>query len=163
MPRLKGVFERLGFDSVRTYINSGNVIFRTRARDRKRLSTRIERAIEDEFGVPVAVTLRDLDDLERLVSKIPEEWVNDKQMRCDVYFLWPQYDRKNVLKELPIDTAIEDVRYLPGAVVWRIDVNHATKSRRTKIVGTDLYRGLSIRNVNTVRKLAQLMREAGES
>jgi uncharacterized protein (DUF1697 family) len=48
-------------------------------------------------------------------------------------------------------------------VVWRIDVNHATKSRRTKIVGTDLYRGLSIRNVNTVRKLAQLMREAGES
>ena len=160
MSRLKAVFESLGFDAVRTYINSGNVIFRTRARDEKRLTRRIEKAIEEEFGHPVAVVLRSREQLDRLVSKIRPDWVNDRGMRTDVWFLWPSFDRRTILRELPIDPKIEDVVYLPGAVVWRIDAKNAAKSRRTKVVGTDLYRGVSIRNVNTVRKLAQLMAEA---
>jgi len=162
MPRLKAVFESLGFDAVKTYINSGNVIFRTKAGDRKRLTTKIEKAIETEFGAPVAVALRDLPEMKKLVAKIPAEWTNDKEQRCDVMFLWPEFDRRTVLKEFPINPDIEDVSYLPGAVVWRIDAKNAAKSRRTKMFGTPLYRGLSIRNVNTVRKLTDLMLEAAE-
>jgi uncharacterized protein (DUF1697 family) len=76
-----------------------------------------------------------------------------------VLFLWSEFDQKSVLKELPINPDIEDVRYVPGAVVWRIDARDAAKSRRTKLFGTPLYRGLTVRNVNTVRKLVQLMGE----
>jgi uncharacterized protein (DUF1697 family) len=162
MPQLKAVFERLGFDAVKTYINSGNVIFLTKAGDRKRLTTKIEKAIEEDFGTAVAIVLRDLPELEKLLAKIPGDWVNDKTWRCDVMFLWPQFDRKAVLREFPINPDIEDVRYLPGAVVWHIAAKDVTKSRRNKMFGTPLYRGLSIRNVNTVRKLAQLMREAAD-
>jgi len=161
MPRLKAVFESLGFVAVKTYINSGNVIFRTKSSDRGRLTSKIEKAIEADFGTPVAVVLRDLAEMKKLVAKIPDEWVTDKDWRCDVMFLWPEYDRKAVLKEFPINPEIEDVRYLPGAVVWHIAARDVTKSRRSKMFGTPLYRGLSIRNVNTVRKLAQLMAEAG--
>src|SRR5438045_3741108 len=121
MPRLKSVFEALGFDAVRTYINSGNVIFTTKAADRKRLTQKIEKAIEAEFGAQVAVLLRDVDEMRKLVAKIPGDWTNDKDQRCDVLFLWPEFDRKAVLKELPVKPEIEDVRYAPGAVVWRID------------------------------------------
>src|SRR5205823_2426514 len=153
MPRLKAVFEGLGLDAVKTYINSGNVIFATKARDKKRLTTKIEKAIEAEFGAPVAVLLRDLDELRKLVAKIPDSWTNDQDQRCDVLFLWAEFDRKRILDELPINPEIEDVRYLPGAVVWRVDAKDAARSRRTKLFGTPLYRGLTVRNVNTVRKL----------
>jgi uncharacterized protein (DUF1697 family) len=163
MPQLKAVFESLGFDGVKTYINSGNVIFRTGASDRTRLTSKIEKAIEADFGTPVAIVLRDLSDMEKLVAKIPDEWVTDKDWRCDVMFLWPEFDRKAVLKEFPINPDIEDVRYLPGAVVWHIAAKNVAKSRRGKMFGTPLYRGLSIRNVNTVRKLAELMRQAEEA
>jgi uncharacterized protein (DUF1697 family) len=163
MPRLKSMFERLAFDGVRTYINSGNVIFRSRSRDRKALTRKIERAIEEQFGSPVAVVLRTVQEMERLVARIPGDWVNDPQMRCDVLFLWPEFDRRSIVKEFPVNPEVEDVRYVPGAVVWRIDSKNVSRSRRTKIFGTDLYRGLTIRNVNTVRKLAQLMEDAARS
>ena len=162
MPKLKAVFESLGFDAVKTYINSGNVIFRTKAGDRRRLTTRIEKGIEAEFGTPVAVALRDLPEMKKLLAKIPDDWVNDKTWRCDVMFLWPEFDKKAVLKEFPVNPDIEDVRYLPGAVVWHIAAKDVTKSRRNKMFGTDLYRGLSIRNINTVRKLAELMADAAQ-
>jgi uncharacterized protein (DUF1697 family) len=163
MPHLRGVFERLGFDAVKTYINSGNVVFRTKAGDRGRLTRKIEKAIEEEFATPVAVALRDLPEIEKLLAKIPDDWVNDKTWRCDVMFLWPEFDRKAVLREFSVNPDIEDVRYLPGAVVWHIAAKDVTKSRRNKMFGTPLYRGLSIRNVNTVRKLAQLMQAAEQT
>src|SRR2546423_931965 len=107
MPRLKSAFEGLGFDSVRTYINSGNVIFATKARDKKRLTGKIEKAIQTEFGAQVAVLLRDLTELRKLIAKIPDDWTNDKDQRCDVLFLWSEFDRKKILDELPINLEIE--------------------------------------------------------
>ena len=163
MAKLKATFERLRFQAVRTYINSGNVIFRSKSRNREALTSKIEAATEEDFGERLAVLLRDLDQMKKLVAKIPAGWVNDQRTRCDVLFLWPEFDRRTVLKEFPINPDIEDVRYLRGAVVWRIDAKNVTRSRRTKIFGSSLYRGLTVRNVNTVRKLAQLMNEAERS
>ncbi len=50
--------------------------------------------------------------------------------------------------------------YVPGAVIWRIDRSKQNQSRMTKVVGTDLYQGMTIRNSNTVRKLAEMMESA---
>ena len=79
-------------------------------------------------------------------------------MRRDV--LVGRFDRKDVLEELTIKPEIEDVKYVPGAVIWRIDRANVTRSRIYKMIGTDLYRGMTIRNCNTVRKLAEMMEAA---
>lgn len=76
-------------------------------------------------------------------------------------FLWEGFDRKDILKELKIKPEIEDVVYVPGAVIWRIDRLNQNKSRMTKVVGTDLYKDMTIRNSNTVRKVAEIMESAG--
>ena len=115
MPRLKGCFEDLGFHRVRTYINSGNVLFETRAKDRTRLARRIEKAIEEEFGFSVRVLLRSAGELDRLVKAIPRTWTNDQRMRCDVMFLWREADSGTVLREIPAQRGLEDLRYIPGA------------------------------------------------
>jgi uncharacterized protein (DUF1697 family) len=77
-------------------------------------------------------------------------------MKCDVYFLWPAIDRAKVVDEVPRNPEIEDLRYLPGALVRRIDNDKRTKSPMTKIVGTPIYKQMTARNINTVRKLAAL-------
>ena len=163
MPRLKALFEDLGLASVRTYINSGNVLFDSRATDRTRLTRRIEKAIEAEFGFPVRVLLRAGDEVARLVKAIPRTWVNDQQMRCDVWFLWPEADSRATLREIPVQPELEDLRYAPGALLWRIDRKDAGRSRVGKVVGTKLYRNLTIRNVNTVRKLGELLSTGPET
>ncbi len=156
MRTLKATFERLGFDGVRTYINSGNVVFATPACPPAQLSQRIEAAITADFGLRVPVLLRTADDLAAVADAVPAAWVNGASMKCDVFFLWPDIDRPSVVDEVPHDPAIEELRYLPGAFVRRIDRNDVTRSPLTKIVGSDLYRRMTVRNINTVRKLRDL-------
>ena len=160
MAKLKLTFERLGFEQVKTFINSGNVVFVADTADYEALPQQIEVAISKDFNLDVKVVLRDLPSIEKLLRAIPDAWVNDQTTKCDVLFLWEGVDRPDILKQFSINSKIEDVRYFPGAVVWRIDRKNQGKSRMTKIVGTDLYKQITIRNPNTVRKLYALMQAA---
>ena len=161
MAKLKVTFENLGFTGVRTYIASGNVIFRSGETDTALLTEKIEAEIEQDFGLPVKVVLRDSDAIRKLVEGLPSGWVNDVTMKCDVMFLWPEIDRPEILAKIPHDPAKEDVIYLPGAVVWRIDRDKVRQGQVLKIIGTDIQKQLTVRNPNTVRKLWELMREYG--
>lgn len=157
MARLKSLFESMGCGDVRTYINSGNVIF-TNDRVAARLRTSIEKAIAKEFGFHVRVVPRDLDSLVSVAESIPTSWKDDATMRCYVMFLWEEADEPTVLERLTIKEDIDDVKYVPGAVIWRVDRDKVTRSGMTKLTSDDLYHELTIRSCNTVRKLADMMR-----
>jgi uncharacterized protein (DUF1697 family) len=49
------------------------------------------------------------------------------------------------------------MRYVAGAIVWRVDRKNIMRSRMTRLMGTPLYKQMTIRNVNTTRKLVELM------
>jgi uncharacterized protein (DUF1697 family) len=154
MPRLRESFERLGFGDVRTYINSGNVIFgHGRAPD----ETAIEKALKSDFGFQIKVVVRDRKNIEAVVEALPDHWVNDATMKCDVMFLWAHVDSPDVLDHVTVKPGIDDVNYVPGALLWRVDRPDVTRSGMMKIAGTELYKAMTIRNCNTVRKLAALM------
>ncbi|MGH2808448.1 MAG: DUF1697 domain-containing protein [Actinomycetota bacterium] len=157
MKQLKAVFEDVGMTSVRTYINSGNVIFDTTERGRARVTPRVEKAIAQRFGFEVKVLLRDLRTMRALVHEIPRGWTDDAVMRCYVMFLWDPVARPSVLKQVTFKPEMDDVRYIAGAIVWRVDRKNITRSGMTKMMGTPLYKQMTIRSVNTTRKLLELM------
>jgi uncharacterized protein (DUF1697 family) len=160
MKQLKAVFEDTGLTDVKTYINSGNVIFSSKIRAKARLIDQIEDAIAKRFGFEVRVVLRDLKEMKALVKAIPTTWTDNQKMRCYVMFLWKDVDRPSILKELNFDPKLEDVRYAGGAVLWRIDRKDQNKSKLWRgIFGTPLYKQMSVRNCNTVRKLLTLMEQ----
>jgi uncharacterized protein (DUF1697 family) len=155
MPRLKHGFETLGMTSVRTYINTGNVVFEDPGPGIG--SSDFEEMIRREFGLEIRVLVKDRDEMTTIANAIPDEWVNDSTMRCDVMFLWD--DRASVLDDLPARDGIDVVRYVPGAVIWQVDRANLTRSGMSKLVGTALYRSITARNANTVRKLVELMHQ----
>jgi uncharacterized protein (DUF1697 family) len=157
MKQLKAVFEDAGMTSVRTYINSGNVIFDTTERGRARLTQRLEKAIAWRFGFRVDVLLRDLKTMRALVKAIPRGWTDDATTRCYVMFLWDDIARPSVLKQVMFKPEMDDVRYVAGAIVWRVERKNITRSGMTRLMGTPLYKQMTIRNVNTTRKLLELM------
>jgi uncharacterized protein (DUF1697 family) len=63
MEELRELYESLGLCPAQTYIQSGNVVFRTDARDFTRLSKRIADAIELRFAFRPGVILRTAADL----------------------------------------------------------------------------------------------------
>ena len=146
----------LGLSDVRTYLNSGNVIFSTRASDAHKLTATIEKALEKRAGMVIKVLVMDHKALEQLVEAIPRNWVDDKTMRTYVLLLWKELDHSKILDSLPIRSGVDDVRYVRGAVIWNVDRKNLARSRMNQIIGTPLYKQITIRSANTMRKLIEL-------
>lgn len=156
MSELKTVFESLEFENVTTYINSGNVIFTTQ-NDPRTLDALIENAIKEAFQLSVPVVVKEKDSILSITKSVSLEFTNDSEQKTDVLFLWKEVDSKNTLKQLLIKPKIDTVTYRKGAIIWNVKRKDVTKSGLLKIVGTPLYKQVTVRNINTVRKLAQLM------
>lgn len=71
MARLKECLSEAGLKDVKTYINSGNVIFRSGARSEGTLEKKIADVIQDEWGFEVAVVVRTCDNVEALLKNDP--------------------------------------------------------------------------------------------
>src|SRR5690348_33450 len=156
MATIKEALIDLGLSDVRTYINSGNVIFSTRASVPHMLAATIEKALEVRTGMPIKVLVRDHKSLKNLVDAIPRNWVDDKTMRTYVLLLWKELDDRKILERLPLRPGIDNVRYAPGAVIWQVDRKDVTKSGMSRMVGTPDYKQMTIRSANTMRKLNEL-------
>jgi uncharacterized protein (DUF1697 family) len=156
MAAIKEALVALGLSDVRTYINSGNVIFSTRALDTHQLSAGIEEALERHAGMAIKVLVMDHKTLKKMVDAIPRSWVDDKTMRTYVLLLWKELDDRTILDRLPIKPGVDELRYTPGAVVWRVDRENVGTSHMNRIVGTPLYKMITIRSANTMRKLNEL-------
>jgi uncharacterized protein (DUF1697 family) len=71
MARLREMLEGMGFERVQTYINSGNVVFRTGRSTPAALSKRIEERMLAEFGFSALVITRTAAELERAMEGNP--------------------------------------------------------------------------------------------
>ncbi len=157
MKRLRAVFEDAGMERVSTYINSGNVLFHTEPEALETLTRRLSDAIEIAFGFAVDVLVIRGEDLLAIARALPPDWANDEAYRCDVLFLWPTVDMPTVVAELPLKPDVGETLYVPGAVLWHVPRSMVTRSGITKLIGTPLYSQMTVRNCNTVRRLAELL------
>ncbi len=162
MKRLKEAFMEAGMKSVSTYINSGNVIFIDNQRTKAEIAGILEEVILHYFQLEIKVLIRSIDDFKDMIKILPTTWKNDKEMKCDVLFLWEEIDQGAILNELTIKPEIDTVLYTPGAILWSVDKRNVTRSGLSKLVGTNLYKKMTIRNVNTTRKIYEIMQDTKE-
>ncbi len=158
MKELKKTFEKRELKSVTTYINSGNVAFEFEARENEDLELLLNQAILEDFQLDISVMIRSMNEYEKLMERLPEHWKNDSDMKSEVLFLSEPFDGEETLEELTIKPGIDTVLYVPGAILWSVDRKNVTKSGLMKIVGTKLYKQMTIRNVNTTRKIYEIMK-----
>ena len=159
MKLLKETFVRVGMESVVTYINSGNVIFINEGYTKTEISGLLEKAILKDFNMEIKVLIRSMDDFASMMKMLPVSWKNDEAMKGDVLFIWDEVDNETVHSKLVINPSIDTVLFSPGVILWSVDKENVTKSGLMKLVGTDLYKKITVRNVNTTRKIYEIMQE----
>ncbi len=71
MPELRSLLESMGLENVASYVQSGNVVFRSAAGDARRLAAQIEQRVGDEFGVRPKVLMRTPAELDAIVGRNP--------------------------------------------------------------------------------------------
>ena len=157
MADLRTALEAIGLDDVRTYIVSGNVVFRSRRSDASALTREIEAAIGRRFGFPVAVVLRTAAEMRTVLAAdpIPDGSAADPAHRYAVFLLAdPSPERL---------AGIDPAAVAPDVFVAGDRVIHAWYKgglQASKLAGQLTDRGLGVtataRNWNTVRKLVEL-------
>jgi len=71
MDALRILYESLKFEDPRTYVQSGNVIFRTKEKSSPALAKKIQNTVEREFGFCPEVILRTKDELKKAIAASP--------------------------------------------------------------------------------------------
>jgi uncharacterized protein (DUF1697 family) len=160
MARLKEVLESFGFRDVKTYLNSGNVVF---ASDTIPDAKELREKLEDEFGFELPSLLVSGDDIVRIADAIPAEWSNDYDFKngqkSDVAYLFSDVDNSEILEKIGQHPEFETLIYIKGAVLSNVSHANQPRSSLLKVVGTKLYQNMTVRNVTTARKLADMARE----
>lgn len=158
MAELRQLFTDMGFSNVKTYINSGNVIFSS---DTTLDQSKVQQTLETHFGFDIDTLILSGNKICEIARQIPKDWQNDYQdHKSDVCYLFADVDSSDVLNGFKINPDVEEVRYIDGAVLSSVSRKNQPKSSLLKLVGTPLYRRMTVRNVTTARKLAELVKES---
>jgi uncharacterized protein (DUF1697 family) len=157
MKELKSCFEDLGLRDVVTYINSGNIIFKDSRQSTPVLVRLIESGIKARCKMEIRVVVKTTSDIAAICKKIPADWVTDKLMRTDVMFLRDEVDKAETIAAVPANPAVDRLVHVKGALIWNVSRKDYGKSKVPKMVGSSFYKNMTARNVNTTRKLLELM------
>ena len=163
MSSLKGSFERMGFRDVSTYINSGNILFKAKEGDARKLERKIERMLSREFKLECKVVVRSYSEMANLVENLPAGWIGDNRWKYNVIFLRHPIDSENVLEGLKPKSDIEQIVYRPGALLWSARTSDLTRATMLKLPNQEIYQDMTVRNLNTTKKLYELMKKMSEA
>jgi uncharacterized protein (DUF1697 family) len=155
MADLRKVFEALGFTEVSTYIASGNVLF-TAGGAVAVIVTKVERALEKRFGMPLRIVVRSAEDVKYVVAHAPAAW-KSQDLRKYVAFIKEPVKPEDVAKEISVREGVDALEVGKGVLYMSTKMSGLTKSGFTKIVGKKFYRDMTMRNFTTVTKLAELL------
>jgi uncharacterized protein (DUF1697 family) len=163
MGSLKESFERLGFGDVSTYINSGNLLFRAKDSDARKLEGEVERMLSAEYKLDCKVVVRSYPEMAQVVEHLPADWAEESGWKHNVMFLRHSIDSETVMESLKPTDDIERVVYRPGALLWSVRASDVTRTAFVKLPGHQLYQDMTVRNLNTTRKLYELLKRMSEA
>ena len=157
MADLKLCFENMGFTNVVTYIQSGNVLFDSNENDYQKLTLEIENALSERFNYNSKIVLLAQTDLNRIVNAAPNGFgVNPDEYRYDVIFLKPPVTSEEALSKIKTKEGVDFVTAGDGVVYFSRLSSKSSQSQMTRMIGTAIYKELTIRNWNTTCKLTSI-------
>ncbi len=163
MESLRALYASLGFEDARTYIQSGNVVFRTTERNVSAAAKRIEDAMEKTFGFCSAVIVRSSSDLRKVIAANP--FANRPEVepnRLLVLFLAADPEKKDLRRIAGLEgpeelysAGREVYIYFPNGMA-RPKISQALVEKALNTPGTG-------RNWNTVKKLLEMAEQLERS
>jgi uncharacterized protein (DUF1697 family) len=162
MEKLRATFEDLGFERVKTFIQSGNVVFHAAKASPAAVSKKIEARLVADFGYTVSVVTRTADEMFKAVENNPflkERGIDPEKLH--VMFL-SDNPAPEALTKLEAFTIAPDRSRCLGKEIYLYLPNGAGES---KLLKAPLDRALSVvtttRNWKTVNALHQMCRDCG--
>jgi uncharacterized protein (DUF1697 family) len=157
MADLRAVFEAAGFANVSTYIQSGNVAFEFDGA-RQKLEADIEALLVERLQTPPVVVVRSHRQMRSVVDDAPEEFVGrTEDHHRDVVFLKTPLTVERAMGIVALREGVDDAWPGPEVVYFSRVIAEKAKSRMNRIVGTEEYRMMTIRNWATTTAMLAIL------
>ncbi len=157
MADLRQLFQDIGCRDVQTYIQSGNVIFRSDEPNRDKLAETISSALRQAFDYQNPLVLIHLSELHRVVSEAPSGFgEDDENFKYDVLYLMPPLTASETIQQIPVRDDVDRAWKGPGVIYYRRTSEHLTRSMLNKLPSKPVYKQMTIRNWKTTNKLSEL-------
>ncbi len=149
---------KLGFEGVKTCIQSGNIVFRSSNKKRNEIAQRIATAIESNYGFRIPVLLLSVVEFQQAINENPFPAATDNPKTLHLFFLAEPPDTPN-------QAALNDLKLANEKFVLtqRMFYLHAPqgigRSKLAKRVEKLLGVAVTARNWQTVCKVAEMVRQ----
>ena len=158
MADLRSCFEAEGFREVTTYIQSGNVIFRSPGSAPGPLTVRIEEMLAAAFNYRAKVMLRSCEQMEAVVAGAPAGFGSQPdRYRYDTIFLRPALTASAAMEEVRTRPGVDEAWAGEGVLYFSRLISKASRSYLSRLVSMPVYQDMTIRNWNTTTRLLKLM------
>lgn len=156
METLREVFAALGYKNVKTYINSGNVIFETDKPADRAAAAAIEQAIQTKFALNIKVLVRTIDEIESIIANNPfaGQFETDKDLH--VFFLDEELPAEKREQLLSNNNENERFAVLGREIFCHLRVSVLDSLMGKDYIGKKLKVSATARNWRTVNKLLEL-------
>ena len=161
MEELRKHFSAMNLQNVKTYIQSGNVLFDSDEKNLEKLKSQIESGLQNKLGYFVDVMIRSVDELRKIVKKNPfAEHAEDSNAKLYVGFLAARPKKTDVEILLSKQNEIESYS-LSGnelyILIWKDKQKRPFSNNNVEKI---LKTSCTTRNWNTVYKMIKLGKES---
>ena len=163
MEDLRKLIEGLGYTNVKTYIQSGNVIFSADEKAKDKLGKAIEAAIEKQYGFDVSVFITDKKAVENAVDNNPfaegreEEPAGFKKLYVTFMSNIPSQENKEKLLSAPIGEDL--IAFADDVLYFKLESKASDSKLSNNLIESKLKVRATTRNWNTTLKLLAMMQE----
>ena len=160
MSELREQIAAEGFTNVRTYINSGNLLFEAGPdTPREDVAQAIEDVLARHYDSPIRLALLTAQEYLAQLEELPDWW-HGEVARRDALFYTRGLDRSHVRERIEaMELGDEAVYFGERAVFWgKFDEKSFLKTAYHKrLLREDFYRQVTIRSGSTVEKIAAML------
>lgn len=161
MTDLTALFQDLGLTDVRTYIQSGNIIFSADETHQVGLTRALEVALSRTFNYDARVVICSHEQMKDIVAQAPEDFGSALDTyRYDVFFLKQPLTSSEAIQGIPAKEGVDQIYPGNGVLYASRLISRASQSRLTRIITMPIYQSMTIRNWNTTTKLLHMMEAA---
>ena len=151
MPALTLAFDEMGFENVKTYLQTGNVVFES-DKTMTEIKVILESGLSETFHYQAFVLLYDFDFLAEIITQYPHE--RGENHHAYVIFV----DSVPIFEALKsIAEKIDEPIILGNQVLyWKVVKGQSLETPFSKIIAKAKYKkNTTVRNINTLEKMVE--------
>ena len=159
MAELKKEFENLMFENVKTYLNSGNVLFLSQEENIEKITKQIEEMLKKKYDFEIPVFVLEQERLKDILEHAPSWWgSDDKAIYDNLIFMIPPVTFEKVFEEIgEAKVGLEIIQNYKDVIFWSFSRKDYQKTNWwSKTSNTNVSKKLTIRTANTIRKIVKI-------